>query len=236
MLCYFGQSVVYFQHCVISETVRRPLRNSEPLPQHPPTIELRHRSRSPHQPTPKRSPSEPAHQPCSGIGDPLQALSQLPDSNHHLPEEMYPLSVSPAAPNGRCSTPREATCPGSPVGQEAGPLCVIQHMPSAIMNPLLLSPSKGGRATAAISTMDFRHGRGGAASHLVPENGREGKILSHQQQLALAQQQQQLLQEEILYRSHIIMPGSPPEEQQMPMGRIAGTTPCVWCACFFFLS
>lgn len=205
------------------ETVRRPPRNSEPLPQHLPTIELRHRSRSPHHSSSKRSPQEPAHQPRPGSGDPLQALSQLPDSNHHLPEEMYPLSVSPAAPNGRCSTPREAACPGSPVGLETGPPCIIQHMSSAIMNPLLLSPSRGGGVTAAVSAMDFRHSRGSAAaSHVVLENGRDGKILGHQ--LALTQQQQQqLLQEEALYRNHIIMPVSPPEEQQMPIGRIAGS-------------
>ncbi|XP_075868206.1 transcription factor ETV6 isoform X2 [Nelusetta ayraudi] len=216
------------QHLKLEETVRRPPRSSEPLTQHPPTIELRHRSRSPHHLAAKRSPPELAHNPRPGSGDPLQTLSQLPDSNHHLSEEMYPLSVSPAAPNGRCSTPREAPCPGSPVGPEAGPPCVIQHMPSAIMNPLLLSPSRGGGATAAaaavaaVAAMDFRHGRGGAASQVVLENGREGKILGHQHQLALTQQQQQqLLQEEALYRNHIIMPVSPPEEQQMPIGRIA---------------
>lgn len=163
--------------------------------------------------------------------DSLQTLSQLPDSNHHLPEEMYPLSVSPAAPNGRCSTPQEAPCPGSPVGPEAGPPCVIQHMPSAIMNPLLLSPSRGGGVTAAVSAMDFRHSRGGAASHVVLENGREGKILGHQHQLALTQQQQ-LLQEEALYRNHIIMPVSPPEEQQMPIGRIAGRARRYTAICF----
>lgn len=134
---------------------------------------------------------------------------------------MYPLSVSPAAPNGRCTTPREAPCPGSPEGQEAGPPRVIQLMPSTIMNPLLLSPSRsvGGPA------LDFRHSRGGPQVAL--ENGREGKVHSHHHQIPLSQQQQQqqhLLQqqEEALYRNHVIMPVSPPEEQQIPIGRIAG--------------
>uniref|UniRef100_A0A3Q4I7E0 ETS variant transcription factor 6 n=1 Tax=Neolamprologus brichardi TaxID=32507 RepID=A0A3Q4I7E0_NEOBR len=176
------------QHLKLEETVRRGPRGTEPIPQHPPTIELRHRSRSPHHPAPRRSPTEPNH-PRPANEDSLQTFSQLPDSNHHLPEEMYPLSVSPAAPNGRCATPREAPCPGSPGGQEAGPPRVIQLMPSAIMNPLLLSPNRSGGAAG----MDFRHNRGGPLSQ----------------------------QEEALYRNHVIMPVSPPEEQQMPIGRIA---------------
>ncbi|KAM4569359.1 transcription factor ETV6 isoform 2-T2 [Odontesthes bonariensis] len=198
-------------HLKLEETVRRAPRGTEPLPQHPPTIELRHRSRSPHNPTPRRSPPEPTH-PRSASEDPLQAFSQLPDSNHHLPEDMYPLSVSPAATNGRCTTPREAPCPGSPGGQEAGPPRVIQLMPSAIMNPLLHSPSRSGGGGGA--GMDYRHSRVGPPSQM--ENGREGKVHLHHHQLA----QQQLLQDEALYRNHVIMPVSPPEEQ-MPIGRIA---------------
>ncbi|XP_056280643.1 transcription factor ETV6 isoform X2 [Pseudoliparis swirei] len=198
------------QHLKLEETVRRAPRGSEPLPQHPPTIELRHRSRSPYGAAARRSPPEPGHPRGAAAGDDhLQAFSQLPDSNHHLSsEEMYPLSVSPpAAPNGRCVTPREAPC--SPGGQEAGPppLRVIQLMPSATMNPLLLSPSRGGGA------VDFRHGRGGEQ-----ENGRDGKVHGLHHQMALSQQQQH---EEALYRSHGIMPVSPPEEPQMPIGRIA---------------
>ncbi|XP_068162866.1 transcription factor ETV6 [Antennarius striatus] len=200
------------QHLKLEETVRRAPRGSDPVPQHPPTIELRHRSRSPHHPT-RRSPSEPNHS-RSATEDSIQTFSQLPDSNHHLHEEMYPLSVSPAAPNGRCTTPREAPCPGSPGGPEAGPPRVIQLMPSAIMNPLLLSPNRSGGGAA----MDFR--RGGNQSHVTLENGREGKIHSHQIQMPLSQQQH-LLQEEALYRNHVIMPVSPPDDQQMPIGRIA---------------
>lgn len=75
--------------------------------------------------------------------------------------------------------------------------------------------------------MDFRHNRGGPLSQVTLENGREGKVHGHHHQLAQQhqqQQQQQLLQqqqEEALYRNHVIMPVSPPEEQQMPIGRIA---------------
>uniref|UniRef100_H3C001 Transcription factor ETV6 n=1 Tax=Tetraodon nigroviridis TaxID=99883 RepID=H3C001_TETNG len=180
------------QHLKLEETVRRPPRGAEPLPQHPPTIELRHRSRSPHHPAPKRSPTEPSH--ARPASEDLQTFSQLPDSNHHLHEDMYPLSVSPAAPNGRCSTPREAPCPGSPGPPDAGPPRIIQLMPSTIMNPLLLSPSRS------------------AGAPVVLENGREAKLHSHQHQLPL---------EEALYRNHVIMPVSPPEEQQIPIGRIA---------------
>uniref|UniRef100_A0A3P9LTY0 Transcription factor ETV6 n=1 Tax=Oryzias latipes TaxID=8090 RepID=A0A3P9LTY0_ORYLA len=185
------------QHLKLEETVRRTPRGTDPLPEHPPTIELRHRSRSPHNPTPRRFPPE-QDDPRPASEDHLQSLPQLPDSNHHLPDDMYPLSVSPAAPNGRCATPRGAPCPGSPGVQEAGPPRVIQLMPSPIMNPLLLSPNRGGGG-------DFRHSRGGPPTPVGMENGREGKV--HQ--------------EDSLYRNHVIMPVSPPEEQQMPIGRIA---------------
>lgn len=210
----------------LPETVRRAPRGTEPLPQHAPTIELRHssRSRSPHNTTPRRSPPEPNH-PRSANEDPLQSFSQLPDSNHHLLEEMYPLSVSPAPHNGRCVTPKEAPCPGSPGVQEAGPPRVIQLMPSAIMNPLILSPNRSGGGAG----MDFRHSRGGGPpSQVVLENGREGKLHLHHHQLAQLQQQQ-----EELYRNHVIMPVSPPEEQQMPIGRIAGRLLEVFTSCCF---
>ncbi|XP_077450447.1 transcription factor ETV6 isoform X1 [Stigmatopora argus] len=195
------------QHMKHEETVRRTPCVPQPLAQHPPTIELRHRSRSPHHPPPQQSPPEPNHQRASGE-DHLQAFSQLPDSNHHLPEDMYPLPVSPGAPNGRCATPREAPCLGSPGGQEVGPPPrVIQLMPSAIMNPLFPNASRSGGAAA----LDFRHSRGG---HL--ENGRDVK--GHQQMHPHHHLLQQ--QDETLYRN-IIMPVSPPEDHQMPMGRIA---------------
>ncbi|KAJ0012534.1 hypothetical protein NQD34_016868 [Periophthalmus magnuspinnatus] len=164
-------------HMKLDDTVRRTSRGPEPIPQHTPTIELRHRSRSPHHDAPRQSSPEQIHRPTE---DHMQSFSQLPDSNHHLPEDVYPLSVSPAAPNGHCSTPKETPCPGSPGPQEAGPPRVIQLMPSAIMNPLLLSPNRSSVG------MDFRHGRSGPP-----------------------------------FSGNIIMPVSPPEEQQMPIGRIA---------------
>ncbi|CAL8323570.1 unnamed protein product [Lota lota] len=214
------------QHLKLEETVRRAPRGTDATPQHPPTIELRHRSRSPHlRPTPRRSPSETGH-PRSAMEDPHLASSQLPDSNHHLPDDMYPLSLSPpatAALNGRCTTPREAPCPpGSPGGQDVPPPRVIQLMPSAIMHPLLLSPGRGGGGGGA--NRELRHSHVAVPSQPGLENGREGKLHPHhhhhqqQQQLSLAQQQQL---EEAMYRNHVIMPVSPPEEPTMPIGRIA---------------
>uniref|UniRef100_A0A3B4A461 Transcription factor ETV6 n=1 Tax=Periophthalmus magnuspinnatus TaxID=409849 RepID=A0A3B4A461_9GOBI len=175
-----------------TDTVRRTSRGPEPIPQHTPTIELRHRSRSPHHAAPRQSSPEQIHRPTE---DHMQSFSQLPDSNHHLPEDVYPLSVSPAAPNGHCSTPKETPCPGSPGPQEAGPPRVIQLMPSAIMNPLLLSPNRS-------------------------SNGRDSKAHGLLHPLTPQQQQHLIKQEDVLYRN-IIMPVSPPEEQQMPIGRIA---------------
>lgn len=132
---------------------------------------------------------------------------------------MYPLSVSPAAPNGHCVLPRDAARPASPCAEEATPPRVIQLMPSAIMHPLLLSPGRGP------TPGDFRHSRG-----TPQENGREGK---GQQQSAVHYAPHGLnlaahqlpLQDERHYRNQIIMPVSPPEEQATPMGRIAGQTP-----------
>lgn len=200
-------------HTKLEETVRRAARGLEPIPQHTPTIELRHRSRSPHHPTPRQS--SPEINPRAANDDHMHpSFSQLPDSNQH-PDEMYPLSVSPAAPNGRCNTPKEPPCPGSPGPQEAGPPRVIQLMPSAIMNPLLLSPNRNSGG------LDFRHGR--PPSQVKMENGRDSKVHTLLHPLTTQQQQQHLMQqqqEEVLYRN-IIMPVSPPEEPQMPMGRIA---------------
>ncbi|XP_033845536.1 transcription factor ETV6 isoform X1 [Periophthalmus magnuspinnatus] len=198
-------------HMKLDDTVRRTSRGPEPIPQHTPTIELRHRSRSPHHAAPRQSSPEQIPRPTE---DHMQSFSQLPDSNHHLPEDVYPLSVSPAAPNGHCSTPKETPCPGSPGPQEAGPPRVIQLMPSAIMNPLLLSPNRSSVG------MDFRHGRSGPPSQGKMENGRDSKAHGLLHPLTPQQQQHLIKQEDVLYRN-IIMPVSPPEEQQMPIGRIA---------------
>lgn len=123
----------------LEETVRRPPRAADAHSLHPPTIELRHRSRSPHHPPAQLRSAE----------DLQQVSAQLPDSNHHPPDDVYPLSVSPSAANGHCA-----------LQEEPPPPRVIQLMPSAIMHPLL-SP-------------DFRHGRG-----TPQENGREVKVQAH---------------------------------------------------------
>ncbi|XP_039516564.1 transcription factor ETV6-like [Pimephales promelas] len=178
------------------DTVRRPARATDAQSLQPPTIELRHRARSPHHhPSTLRSSAE----------DPQQASVQMPDSNHHLPEDLYPLSVSPAAHNGH---PRAASA--SP---EEPPPRVIQLMPSAIMHPLLLSPGRGP------APADFRHSRGASQ-----ENGREvkGQSAVHYAAHGLSLAAHHLpLQDERPYRNQIIMPVSPPEEQATPMGRIA---------------
>uniref|UniRef100_A0A673LTE7 ETS variant transcription factor 6 n=1 Tax=Sinocyclocheilus rhinocerous TaxID=307959 RepID=A0A673LTE7_9TELE len=184
----------------LEETVRRPSRATDTHSLQPPTIELRHRSRSPH------------HLPAAlrSAEDLQQASSQLPDSNHHLLEDVYPLSVSPGTANGHCMLPRDPPRPASPCQEEAAPPRVIQLMPSAIMHPLL-SPGRGHTAG------DFRHGRG-----TPQENGREGKGQQHNavhyasHGLNLAAHQLPL-QDERHYRNHIIMP----EEQATPLGRIA---------------
>ncbi|XP_051544436.1 transcription factor ETV6-like isoform X2 [Myxocyprinus asiaticus] len=202
----------------LEETVRRPPRGTDSLSLQPPTIELRHRSRSPHHTMPLRSSGE--HLRPTSAEDPQHAFTQLPDSNHHLPDDMYPLSVSPAAPNGHCGLPRDVPQPMSPCQEEAVPPRVIQLMPSAIMHPLLLSPGRG------VTPGDFRHSRA-----TPQENGREGKGQHHNpvhyppHALNLGGHQAALqghpLQDDRHYRSQIIMPVSPPEEQGTLMGRIA---------------
>ncbi|XP_062860750.1 transcription factor ETV6 isoform X2 [Trichomycterus rosablanca] len=207
------------QHHKLEETVLRTPRGTAAHPLHPPTIELRHRSRSPH-----RSPSNIVHVHLSSAEDAQPVASQLPDSNNHLPEDLYPLSVSPTAPNGHGPGSREVQRPVSPSQEEAVPPRVIQLMPSAIMHPLLLSPGRVGMPS------DFRHGRAQAQ-----ENGRDGKGHHHHNHhhphhppahhaLSLAahqQQQQPHQQEDARYRNQMLMPVSPPEEQVMPIGRIA---------------
>lgn len=197
------------------ETVLRTPRSTDTHPLQPPTIELRHRSRSP-----RRSPANTAHVHLPSAEDVHPVPSQLPDSNNHLPEDLYPLSVSPAAPNGH-----HAQRPVSPSQEEVVPPRVIQLMPSAIMHPLLLSPGRGGVPG------EFRQGRTQAQ-----ENGREGKGHHHHHNhhhhnhhhapphhvLSLAGQQQSHQQEDVRYRNQILIPASPPEEQGVPIGRIAG--------------
>ncbi|KAL2103028.1 hypothetical protein ACEWY4_002196 [Coilia grayii] len=256
------------QHPKLEETVRRAPRGADGPPQHPPTIELRHRhrSRSPHLHV-RLSPPMLLHpQQLGSAEDPQQASSQLPDGNHHAPDDLYPLSVSPTAPptNGHCAAPpppRNST-PARRVASPAGgghedpahPPRVIQLMPSAIMHPLLLSPGRGGAGA------DYRHGRGGvmhaaaaaaAAAHQESERdgggggghgggggGKGGGWHHHQQHhhhpLASSHPHHHQLsqgghphhphghhQDEGRFRNHVIVPVSPPEDQGMPIGRIA---------------
>ncbi|XP_077357178.1 transcription factor ETV6 isoform X2 [Festucalex cinctus] len=203
------------QHLKLEETVRRA---PEPVPlQHPPTIELRHRSRSPHHP-PRQSPPAPTHQRAAAAEDHIQPFSQLPDSNHHMPEDAYPLHVSPGTPNGRCAAAKEAatpSCLGSPGGQEVGPPPrVIQLMPGAVANPLF--PNGGRSGGGGGSNLDLGHSRGGGHT----ENGGVIKVEKMTTTAAAYPPMQHYLQEEAIYRS-FLMPASPPEDHQMPMGRIA---------------
>ncbi|KAG7252310.1 hypothetical protein CRUP_022272 [Coryphaenoides rupestris] len=210
------------QHLKLEETVRRAPRGTDSAPQHPPTIELRHRSRSPHlHPHPHPAARAEAGHARPAPEDPHLSSSQLPDSNHHLPDDMYPLALSPppppggAAPNGRCATPASPPAP---------PPRVIQLMPSAIMHPLLLSPGRGGGGVGGGgggATRELRHSHGGAGLENGKLHPHHALSLAQQHQHQQQQQQQQQQHEEALYRNHVIMPVSPPEEPAMPIGRIA---------------
>ncbi|XP_063073422.1 transcription factor ETV6 isoform X2 [Engraulis encrasicolus] len=283
---FLSLSETELQHPKLEETVRRAPRSTDGGAQHPPTIELRHRhrSRSPHHPLQhiRLSPPVLLHPSSSSSvaasEDPSsqqQASSQLPDGNHnHHPhhhhtssDDLYPLSVSPAAQptNGHCAappppresvssrrgpSPRRGASPrngggASRDGQDdpAPPPRVIQLMPSAIMHPLLLSPGRAGAGG------DYRHARGGvmhaaavaaaaAAAAAHQENERDGGghggkgAWHHHHTLASSHHPHHQLtqgthphghhQEEGRYRNHhVIVPVSPPEDQGMPIGRIA---------------
>ncbi|KAM9313374.1 transcription factor ETV6-like [Gastrophryne carolinensis] len=170
--------------------------HSEALPPHTPTIELRHRSLSPlstnHHPSPDPEPRP--------IRSPLETTLRRPspaERNYRLQSETnhhnqdYPLSVSPAEAN---NCPNDTLVkPGSP--RQENPR-VIQLMPSPIMHPLLLN---------ARHTVEFKQPR--LAGDDCPP--REGKPmnLSHREDLA--------------YMNHVMVSMSPPEEQGIPIGRIA---------------
>ncbi|XP_066579948.1 transcription factor ETV6 isoform X2 [Amia ocellicauda] len=184
------------QHHKLEETVRRTPRGTESVHNHPPTIELRHRPRTPRlnsqdqSPNSRRSPLSNAPRHLSPE-DRLPPAPHLHENNHgSAMEEPYHLSVSPEENNSHCPTPSEGQRSGSPYQDNPR---VIQLMPSTIMHPLIINPRQ---------TSDFKHSR-------ASENGREGKSihLAHR--------------EDLLYRNHIMMPVSPPEEQALPIGRIA---------------
>ncbi|KAG5830689.1 hypothetical protein ANANG_G00313300 [Anguilla anguilla] len=127
---------------------------------------------------------------------PPQAASQLPDSNHH-PEEPYPLSVSPAERgNGRCATPHEAPRPGSPCpeGRASSSCCP--------------APSCTRWSSRPRGPVDFRGRAWGPRERARVGRGAGRNLAPHHR-------------EDLLYRNHILMPMSPPDEQALPMGRIA---------------
>ncbi|XP_015208483.1 transcription factor ETV6 isoform X1 [Lepisosteus oculatus] len=184
------------QHSKLEETVRRTPRGTEGLHHNPPTIELRHRPRSPRlnnqdlSPDSQRSPLDNASRHLSPE-DRLRPASQPQENNHTASlEEPYQLSVSPEQNNSHCPTPTEGQRSGSPYQDNPR---VIQLVPSAIMHPLIINPRQ---------TLDLKHSRSS-------DNGWEGKPmnLTHR--------------EDLLYRNHIMMPVSPPEEKPLPIGRIA---------------
>ncbi|XP_018424415.1 PREDICTED: transcription factor ETV6 isoform X1 [Nanorana parkeri] len=169
---------------------------SEVLPQNTPTIELRHRPLSPltnHHASPDVE-SRPIRSPLESNlrrPSPAERLHRLQGETNHHNHDTYPLSVSPAEAN-HCPADTQPK-PNSP--RQENPR-VIQLMPSPIMHPLLLNPRHA---------VEFKQPR------LGMEDGqqREGKPmnLSHREDMA--------------YINHVMVSMSPPEEQTMPIGRIA---------------
>ncbi|XP_053574894.1 transcription factor ETV6 isoform X2 [Bombina bombina] len=176
----------------------RPPRTPSDVPlQNTPTIELLHRSRSPissnHHASPDPEP-RPLRSPLDNNlrrPSPAERLHRLQSDNNHHTQDPYPLSVSPAEANH---------CPAEPLPKPGSPRQetprVIQLMPSPIMHPLLLNTRH---------PVEFKQPR------LTAEDGqpREGKPmnLSHREDMA--------------YINHIMVSVSSPEEQAMPIGRIA---------------
>ncbi|KAM5170420.1 transcription factor ETV6 isoform 2-T2 [Mantella aurantiaca] len=170
---------------------------SEVLPQNTPTIELRHRPLSPlstnHHASPDPEP-RPLRSPLESNlirPSPAERLHRLQSETNHHNHDAYPLSVSPVEAN-HCPAEIQPKS-GSP--RQENPR-VIQLMPSPIMHPLLLNPRHA---------VEFKQPRMGM------EDGqqREGKPinLSHREEMA--------------YMNHVMVSMSPPEEQTMPIGRIA---------------
>ncbi|KAM4676577.1 transcription factor ETV6 isoform 2-T2 [Discoglossus pictus] len=176
----------------------RPPRTPCDIPlQSTPTIELLHRSRSPlsinHHPSPDLEP-RPLRSPLDNPHrrpSPAERLHRLQSETNHHAQDPYPLSVSPAEANH---------CPTEPINKPASPRQdnprVIQLMPSPIMHPLLLN---------ARHAVEFKQPRL-ATEDVQPREGKPMN-LSHR--------------EEIAYMNHLMVSVSPPEEQAIPMGRIA---------------
>ncbi|XP_068133451.1 transcription factor ETV6-like isoform X2 [Hyperolius riggenbachi] len=170
---------------------------SEVLPQSTPTIELRHRPLSPlssnhhSSPDPETRPLRSPLETSLRRPSPADRFHRLQIESNHHNQDPYPLSVSPAEAN-HC--PAE-TLPKAGSPRQETPR-VIQLMPSPIMHPLLLNPRH---------QVEFKQPRLGV------DDGqqREGKPmnLSHREEMA--------------YMNHVMVSMSPPEEQTIPIGRIA---------------
>ncbi|CAJ0949841.1 unnamed protein product [Ranitomeya imitator] len=184
-----------------------PRTPSDIHPQNTPTIELRHRSFSPltsnHHPSPDPEP-RPLRSPLDSSlrrPSPADRLHRLQsDSNHHN-QDAYPLSVSPAEANHcpndtlpKASSPRQEN-PRLENPRQDNPR-VIQLMPSPIMHPLLLNTRH---------PVEFKQPRLGADDGQQRET--KPMNLSHREEMA--------------YMNHVMVSISPPEEQTIPMGRIA---------------
>ncbi|XP_056373935.1 transcription factor ETV6 isoform X3 [Hyla sarda] len=178
---------------------RPPRTPSDIHPQNTPTIELRHRSHSPisssnHHPSPDPEP-RPLRSPLDSAlrrPSPADRLHRLQSESNHHAQDAYPLSVSPAEANH---------CPGDALPKPGSPRQenprVIQLMPSPIMHPLLLNP----RHPVEFKTPRMGTDDGGQQRDTKPMN------LSHREEMA--------------YMNHVMVSISPPEEQNIPMGRIA---------------
>uniref|UniRef100_A0A8C5PL86 Transcription factor ETV6 n=1 Tax=Leptobrachium leishanense TaxID=445787 RepID=A0A8C5PL86_9ANUR len=175
----------------------RPSRTPSDMPQqNTPTIELLHRSRSPlssnHHPSPDPEPRP--------LRSPLDTNIRRPSPAERLHRLQNEPNHHAQDPYPLSVSPAEANhCPVEPLNKPSSPrpdnTRVIQLMPSPIMHPLLLNQRHA---------VEFKQPR------LSGDDGqREGKPmnLSHREEMA--------------YMNHIMVSVSPPEEQVMPMGRIA---------------
>ncbi|XP_039625413.1 transcription factor ETV6 isoform X1 [Polypterus senegalus] len=183
------------------DTIRLSSRVSENIHHTPPTIELRHRPRTPTVNNRASSPDTDHHVQRSPVQSaPCRLSPEVGPPGHPHPEnnqnctsdELFHLSVSPVENNNnQCGTPSDGQGCGSPYPDNPR---VIQLMPSPIMHPMIINSRH---------PLEFKP--------RVSENGhvRDGKPmnLSHR--------------EELLYMNHTMVPVSPPEEHCLPIGRIA---------------
>ncbi|KAG9472243.1 hypothetical protein GDO78_020589 [Eleutherodactylus coqui] len=177
---------------------RPPRTPSEVHPQNPPTIELRHRSHSPltsnHHPSPDPEPHPLRSQLDSNLRRPCPTdrLHRLKsESNHHAQDAVAYPLSVSPVEANHC----DAFPKTSSSPRQENPR-VIQLMPSPIMHPLLLNTRH---------PVEFKQPRLGADEGQQRES--KPMNLSHREDMA--------------YMNHVMVSISPPEEQTMPMGRIA---------------